>query len=217
MKNPPNQTKTPTTQQKKRLEIEVKLLSENAYTPVKAKKGSIGYDLTIPEDVVIPAHSRIVVPLQLAINLPYGVEGKIEPRSGFSSKGMEGHGTRILKTRRFGIFPAKKFIFEQRRYNADVIPGKIDPLYTDSIGVIILNNDEQFTLRRGTRIAQISFYYAMNPRFIYVEELSCNSRGGGFGSSGSDAITKDKKSVAEVAADTLQHLDKAMAPPTKHG
>lgn len=51
--------------QKRRLEIEVKLLSDKAYTPVKAKRGSIGYDLTISKDVVIPAHSRTVVPLQL--------------------------------------------------------------------------------------------------------------------------------------------------------
>lgn len=204
-------------QQKKRLEIEVKLLSENAYTPVKAKKGSIGYDLTIPEDVVIPAHSRTVVPLQLAINLPYGVEGKIEPRSGFSSKGMEGYGSRIVKIRQFGIFPAKKFIFEQRRYNADVIPGKIDPLYTDSIGVIILNNDEQFTLRRGTRIAQISFYYALNPRFIYVEELSCNSRGGGFGSSGSTALSIDCKTLTEDGIPKIENQSDLMAPTTKHG
>lgn len=199
--------------QKKRLEIEVKLLSDRAYTPVKAKRGSIGYDLTIPEDVVIPAHSRIVVPLQLAINLPYGVEGKIEPRSGFSSKGMEGHGTRIVKTRQFGIFPAKKFIFEARRYDADVIPGKIDPLYTDSIGVIIRNNDEQFTLKRGTRIAQISFYSVLTPRFICVEKLSCDSRGGGFGSSGSTAL----RSTADIVAENLEHISELMAPPTKHG
>lgn len=203
--------------QKKRLEIEVKLLSENAYTPVKAKKGSIGYDLTIPEDVVIPAHSRIVVPLQLAINLPYGVEGKIEPRSGFSSNGMEGHGTRIIKTRRFGIFPTTKFVFESRRYDADVITGKIDPLYTDSIGVIIRNNDEQFTLRRGTRIAQISFYYALNPRFLYVEELSCISRGGGFGSSGSAALNGDDNTSTEADVPKLENLSEYMAPTTKHG
>ena len=195
---PPKMKQETKPQQKKRLEIEVKLLSENAYTPVKAKKGSIGYDLTIPEDVVIPAHSRIVVPLQLAINLPYGVEG-------------------IIKTRRFGIFPATKFVFESRRYDADVITGKIDPLYTDSIGVIIRNNDEQFTLRRGTRIAQISFYYALNPRFLYVEELSCISRGGGFGSSGSAALNGDDNTSTESDVPKLENLSEYMAPTTKHG
>ena len=192
---PPKMKQETKPQQKKRLEIEVKLLSENAYTPVKAKKGSIGYDLTIPEDVVIPAHSRIVVPLQLAINLPYGVEGKIEPRSGFSSKGMEGHSTRIIKTRRFGIFPATKFVFESRRYDADVITGKIDPLYTDSIGVIIRNNDEQFTLRRVTRIQPC----------------------GSLGSSGSAALNGDDNTSTESDVPKLENLSEYMAPTTKHG
>lgn len=199
------QQTTPKAKMKKRTEIEVKLLSENAYTPVKAKRGSIGYDLTIPHDVVVPARSRIVVPLDLAINLPYGIEGKIEPRSGFSSKGIEGYGTRKKWLYKFGFIPYCKTTRGKMRFNADVIVGKVDPLYTESIGVIILNNDEEFTLRRGTRIAQISFYNTISPFFVYVESLNCDSRGGGFGSSGTTA--------AEVSSNSSPHL----APATKHG
>jgi len=71
--------------------------------PVRAKKGSIGYDLYVPEDTKIPAKSRTLVPLNFAIELPHNVEGKIEPRSGFSAKGIEGFGTRTKWVLKWGL------------------------------------------------------------------------------------------------------------------
>lgn len=173
----------------KRCEVEIKLLHEGAVVPQKSKKGSIGYDLALAEDFVVPAHSRIVIPLGFAINLPYGVEAKIEPRSGFSSKGMEGYGTKIETKKLFGFLPLKKSKSGLLRFNADVLVGKIDPLYTESVGVIVSNHDERFVLRKGTRIAQMTFYRTTSPWFVKVSELSSinDSRGGGFGSSGSGA------------------------------
>lgn len=86
--------------------------------------------------------------------------------------------------------PTKKSISGLLRFNADVIVGKIDPLYTEGVGVIISNHDDRFILRKGTRIAQMTFYRTISPWFVKVQELSSinESRGGGFGSSGTGAI-----------------------------
>lgn len=132
----------------KKYEVEIKMLHECAVIPKKSKKGSIGYDLTLTEDFVVPAHSRVVIPLGFALNLPYGVEAKIEPRSGFSSKGMEGYGTKEQTNKLLGFIPYKKTKSGLLRFDADVLVGKIDPLYTDNVGVIISNHDEQFILRK---------------------------------------------------------------------
>ncbi len=71
------------------------------------------------------------------------------------------------------------------RFNADVLTGKIDPGYKGNIGVIVKNDDDRgFILTEGTRLAQLTFYRALRPRFKVVDELSCEDRGGGFGHTG---------------------------------
>lgn len=179
-------------------EFEVVLLSPTAVLPKKSVRGAIGYDLSLPRDVKVPAHSRIAIPIDIAINLPYGVEGKIEPRSGHSSKGMEGYGikTEVVK-RILGIFPVKKTRSGRMRFDADVLIGKIDPNYTDNIHIILKNNDVEFTIRAGARIAQLSFYQTTSPFLRVVEKLTCKSRGGGLGHTGTDRLH-----VVRVFADT---------------
>ncbi|MDE5774182.1 MAG: hypothetical protein K2H86_06975 [Muribaculaceae bacterium] len=169
--------------------LEVTHFGTNYVIPQRGKAGSIGYDLTVPEDVLVPAHSRIAIPLNIAINLPYGIEAKIEPRSGLSLKGMEGHGTREVPNLLFGIIPFFwKTISGKMYWDCDVLVGKIDPGYTDNIHVILKNNDKEFTIRRGTRIAQMTFYRVLSPKFEIVDKLSCKSRGGGLGSSGTEQL-----------------------------
>lgn len=172
---------------KKRFELEIKALGDYIQ-PRKSNRGSIGYDLSVAEDVVIKAHSRQIVLLNFAINLPYGYEAKIEPRSGFSAKGMEGYGTRVIRYKSRGFIPRKRVQRGLQRWNADVLTGKIDPNYTDSVGVIIRNDDEEFLLRKGTRIAQMTIYRTQAVWFVPVEELTCENRGGGFGHSGSEEL-----------------------------
>lgn len=168
-------------------EIEIKGFGD--YIPPQvAKYGSVGYDLAIPNDVKVPAHSRVAVSLNFALNLPYGTEAKIEPRSGFSLRGFEGYGQKWVKTKLFGFIPWLKRVSGKQRFNADVKVGKIDPNYTDPIHVIIKNDDEEFLIKAGTRIAQMSFYKVASPIFIPVEELSCKSRGGGLGHSGTHRL-----------------------------
>lgn len=159
------------------------------FIPVKAKPGSIGYDLVCPVDFHVPAHSRVAIPVNFAINLPFGVEAKIEARSGMTLNGMEGYGTRVKWGWKWGFIPWKTFKSGKLNFDADVMPGKIDPNFTDSINVILKNNDVAFTIKAGTRIAQMTFYSTMAPYFDVVSKLSCKSRGGGLGSSGTSAMS----------------------------
>jgi len=165
------------------------------FLPYKAKPGSIGYDLVAPVDFVVPAHSRCCMPLNIAINLPHNIEGKIEPRSGFSIRGMEGYGVKRKPKTIMRFIPWHETISGKQNFDADVLVGKIDPGYTDNINVIIKNNDEQFLIRRGTRVAQITFYRVISPEFTIVDRLSCASRGGGLGSSGT-TIENTKKDIS---------------------
>ncbi|TSC81942.1 MAG: dUTP pyrophosphatase [Parcubacteria group bacterium Gr01-1014_20] len=68
-------------------------------------------------------------------------------------------------------------------------PGTVDPDYRGEAGVLVYNrNETTFDLRRGMRIAQIIFQWALMPEIAIVnspEDLPTTSRGsGGFGSTG---------------------------------
>lgn len=160
------------------------------FIPKKAKEGSIGYDLVCPVDFHVPAHSRVAIPLNFAINLPFGVEAKIEARSGMTLRGMEGYGTRVKWGWKWGFIPWRAMQSGRLNFDADVMPGKIDPNFTDSINIILKNNDVAFTIKARTRIAQMTFYSTIAPYFEVVPQLSCKSRGGGLGSSGSEATSE---------------------------
>lgn len=177
------------------------------YVPKKAKDGSIGYDLVCPKDFKVPARSRVIVPLHFAINLPLGVEGKIEGRSGMTAYGMEGYGTRTRWGWKWGFIPRRIIESGKLRFDADVMPGKIDPGYTDCVNVIIKNNDQEFTIKAGTRIAQMTFYSTVAPFFTVVEKLSCKSRGGGLGSSGTTVRQLDKRNELSAKPSNARLLD----------
>lgn len=176
------------------MEVKIKLLNENALLPQKATLDAIGYDLYVPNDVIIE-HVRQTIPLGFALELPYGIEAKIEPRSGFSSKGIEGFalkdGSLDPRIRQDLCEPGDALwqrIDKTERFNADVLVGKIDPDYRGEVGVIIRNNepDKHFVIPKGTRIAQMTLYKTEWADFKLCEELSHSDRGeGGFGSTGS--------------------------------
>ena len=149
------------------------LLEENGKLPTLASSGSVAYDLYIPEDTVINK-GRQVISLQFRLELPHQYEAKIEARSGFSLKGMQGY------------YPISGPYQSEHRYDADVLTGKIDSDYRGIVGVIIRSNeDKPFLLKEGTRIAQLSIYKVHTPGFEIVTELSETERGeGGFGHSG---------------------------------
>ncbi|GLS31687.1 dUTP pyrophosphatase [Mesorhizobium albiziae] len=131
--------------------------------PAYETPGSAGMDLraAVAEDrplLILPG-KRALVPTGLVLEIPEGFEGQIRPRSGLAFK----HGITCLNT-----------------------PGTIDSDYRGEVKVLLVNlGDEDFTVTRGTRIAQIVFAAVSR---MATEERSlagATARGaGGFGSTG---------------------------------
>lgn len=151
------------------MEVKIKALDKSAIMPKKATDGSVAYDLYAPENRLIK-FGRQVINLHFAIELPTGYEAKIEPRSGYSSKGFAG---------------AYVINGAEYRFDCDVLTGKVDYDYRGPVGVIVNNLDRAFYISRGQRIAQMTIYKVEDTRLVEVAELSETDRGeGGFGSSG---------------------------------
>ncbi len=143
--------------------IELKRL-ENANgleLPSYATIHSAGMDLLAAnhEDIILKPGKRTLVKTGLAIALPEGFEAQIRPRSGLALK----NGVTVLNT-----------------------PGTIDADYRGEIGIILINfGEEDFTITRGMRIAQMIISQYTRAEFEEVAELGETSRGaGGFGSTG---------------------------------
>lgn len=158
--------------------MKVKLLSEGAQVPTKATEQAAGFDLYVPSNTVINP-GRNIVPLNISLAIPRGLEGQIRPRSGFSAKGMEGH-TYVDEN------SVANLSEEAKRYDADVLLGTIDSDYRGCVGVLIKSNETvPFVVARGTRIAQL----VIAPYSIIGMEVSTTlddtERGeGGFGHTG---------------------------------
>lgn len=177
------------------MKVKIKKLHPDAVVPTKATPQSVGYDLYVMNDICIE-YPRQVIPLGFALEMPDGIEAKIEPRSGLSSKGIEGFALRTeIRVRRSPDLDSDdaeelwQRIDKTERFNADVLVGKVDPDYRGEVGVIIRNNepDRHFLIAKGTRIAQMTFYPVVQfpGGFEISEELSETERAdGGFGHTG---------------------------------
>jgi dUTP pyrophosphatase len=148
--------------------------------PKKQHEGDAAFDLYVPEDVVLQ-HGRQIIDLKFSIELPIGYAATIQPRSGFSSKGMivEAH-QKITKV---------EDVFETT-IDADVIRGLVDENYRGNVGAIIKVTDEycsyhKCVLKKGTRIAQMQIVEVPQIELVETEELSETDRGErGFGHTG---------------------------------
>lgn len=156
------------------MKVKIKKLSPDAVIPAKATEGAAAYDVYTPKDFHVCVGRQIIL-LDIAIELPNGYEAKIEPRSGFSSKGISGFWNQAY-------YETKPN--EMERFDADVISGKVDSDYRGNIGVIVKSNCN-FFIPKGTRLAQLTIYKVENAVFSEVEELSASERAdGGFGHTG---------------------------------
>ncbi|MBM0868926.1 dUTP diphosphatase [Staphylococcus auricularis] len=136
--------------------IEVKRLSNNAIIPTRANKTDSGLDLYVSETTTIPPYDTVVVPTDIAINLPYGYEAQVRPRSGKS-----------LKTK------------------LRVALGTIDQTYHKGIGIITDNiGDEPITVEKGERLAQLAIIPVVYPRPTEVKTFEYESNRGAYGSTG---------------------------------
>jgi len=139
--------------------VEVLIVAEDGFFPTYANPGDAGADLKSTEDTVIPARGRALVKTGVRIALPNGFVALVHPRSGLAAK----NGITVLNT-----------------------PGTVDAGYRGELMVTLYNTTEQdFTVNRGDRIAQLVIQQVEHANFIAVSELPDSARGtGGFGSSG---------------------------------
>lgn len=186
------------------MKVKFKKLHEGARLPEKATEGSAAYDLYVAEDFIIKP-GRSVIPLGFAMEMEPGYEALIDPRSGFSCKGMEGYHvltsfdhtmTSLLTYRDYLRAPRPEDNHVKRdedtylsqnpmRFDCDVIEGKIDSDYRKGVGVIVHNRDKRTILiKAGTRIAQMTFHKVETVQWEETEDLSDTNRAGGFGSTG---------------------------------
>lgn len=135
--------------------------SEGLALPSYATEHSAGMDLlaAVKENMVLKPGARALVPTGLSIALPEGYEAQIRPRSGLAFK----HGISLVNS-----------------------PGTIDADYRGEIGVLLINlGQEDFTIERGMRIAQMVIAPYTRAQFSEMLELPTTARGeGGFGSTG---------------------------------
>jgi len=141
------------------IEIAVRRLRDDAVLPVQAYPGDAGVDLVACEGARLGPGRRAVVPTGIAVEIPEGYAGFVQPRSGLAAR----HGIGIVNS-----------------------PGLIDSGYRGEIRVVLLNTDpvDDFVIEPGMRIAQLLIAPVASVRFVEVDELPVSTRGGrGFGSS----------------------------------
>jgi dUTP pyrophosphatase len=141
------------------IELPVRRLRPDAAIPARAYAGDAGFDLAACERVGLGPGERAPVPTGLAVAIPEGFAGFVQPRSGLAAR----NGLTIVNT-----------------------PGLVDSGYRGELVVILLNTDREvpFVVEPGMRIAQLVVVPVPEVELVEVDELPASERGvRGFGSS----------------------------------
>jgi len=141
------------------IELPIQKVRPDAVVPARAYAGDAGLDLAATERIELGPGERAVVPTGLAVAIPEGYAGFVQPRSGLASR----HGITIVNT-----------------------PGLVDSGYRGELMVVLHNTDrtEPFVVEAGMRIAQLVVLPIPEVELVEVEELPASERGArGFGSS----------------------------------
>ena len=171
----------------------VKIKLNGGIMPTKGSEFAAAYDLYVPENVELK-YGRQVVDLKFSIELPHGYAAIIQPRSGFSCKGMQVQSMiRSFWKMILGIFSIEERIDAdviKERIDADVIVGLVDEDYRDNVGALVKSSYKSLFrkvfLPKGTRIAQMRIVRVPDTELLEVEELDMTkNRGGGYGHTGS--------------------------------
>jgi len=135
----------------------------NSSNPLPAYEtdGSSGMDLRadLQAPVNLAPMQRALIPTGLFIELPFGYEAQVRPRSGLAIK----HGITCLNS-----------------------PGTVDSDYRGELKVILINlSGEAFTIQHGERIAQMIIQPVVKAELKLVNVLNESKRGtGGIGHTG---------------------------------
>jgi dUTP pyrophosphatase len=137
----------------------VRRIHPDAQIPAGAYPGDAGLDLASVEDVVLGPGERRTIATGLAVAIPPGHGGFVQPRSGLAAR----HGITVVNS-----------------------PGLIDSGYRGELQVVLLNTDaaEPFHVRPGDRIAQLVVLSLPDLEVVEASELAPSERAErGFGSS----------------------------------
>jgi dUTP pyrophosphatase len=143
------------------IDVAIRRLRPDAVVPAQAYPGDAGFDLAACDRLTLGPGERAVVATGLAIEIPEGHAGFVQPRSGLAAR----HGIGVVNS-----------------------PGLIDSGYRGEIQVVLLNTDtrESFEIEPGMRIAQLVIAPIASVRLLEVDDLVASERGErGFGSSSS--------------------------------
>lgn len=144
-----------------RIDVRIVRLDKDLPLPAYAYEGDAGLDLMSAVDVTLKPLERTAIPTGLAVAIPEGYAGFIQPRSGMAIK----RGLSMVNT-----------------------PGLIDSNYRGELKVIAINLDphEPIAIKRGERIAQLVIQEVPIVSLLEVDLLDDTVRGeNGFGSSNS--------------------------------
>src|SRR4051794_20125371 len=139
------------------MQLPITRLRPEAVLPERAYAGDAGMDLSSCERIELAPGERALVPTGLAVAIPAGHAGFVQPRSGLAAK----HGITIVNT-----------------------PGLIDSGYRGELQVALLNTDtrERFVVEEGMRIAQLVVLAVPEVELVEVNERPESERGvRGFG------------------------------------
>lgn len=142
------------------IELPIRRLRPEAKLPSRAYAGDAGIDLSACERVELGPGDRALVPTGLAVAIPEGHAGYVQPRSGLAAR----HGISIVNA-----------------------PGLVDAGYRGELLVNLVNLDtrEPFVVEPGMRIAQLVVLEIPEVELVEVDELPATERGvRGTGSSG---------------------------------
>jgi dUTP diphosphatase len=141
------------------IELPLRRLRPDAVLPAHAYDGDAGLDLAACERVELGPGERATVGTGIAVAIPEGHAGFVQPRSGLAAR----HGITIVNS-----------------------PGLVDSGYRGELKVVLQNTDrgEPFVVEPGMRIAQLVVLRVPGVTAVEVEELPASERGErGFGSS----------------------------------
>ena len=129
----------------------------NACMLTCATPKSVGLDLYSPTSVLIPAHNKVLIDMGIAFQIPMGYYGRIAPRSGLAT-----------------------------HHHIHVGAGMVDPDYTSSVHVLLLNlSSQNHAIKVNHHIAQLILEEVAYPILCEVPQMLPTERGvHGFGSTG---------------------------------
>ena len=134
------------------IELQLRRIHRDAVLPSRAYEGDAGLDLAACERVELGPGERAAVRTGLAVAIPEGHAGFVQPRSGLASR----HGISVVNS-----------------------PGLVDSGYRGELLVILLNTDLEhaFAVEPGMRIAQLVVLPVPHVELVEVDALPASERG----------------------------------------